>query len=48
MLVNQVSFRKETCGDVAKSVGCFLRLESRVNVTSTNLDSYLAAKSGPK
>ena len=46
MLVNQVSFRKETSGDVAKSVGCFLRLESRV--TSTNLDSYLAAKSGPK
>ena len=48
MLVNQVSFRKETIGDVARSVGCFLRLESRVNVTCTNLDSYLAAKAGPK
>ena len=43
MLVYQASFRKET----SESVGCFLRVESRVNV-STDLDSYLAANSGPK
>ena len=43
MLVNQASFRNET----SESVGCFLRLESPVNV-STDLGSNLAAKSGPK
>lgn len=46
MLVPQASFRKETSGAVAKSVGCFLRLQSRVNVTSTDLGSNLAAKLG--